>query len=132
MSNVFLELARHLSYGSYEGYRSVLDTDNNIFRLALDSKTHKRQYGSFKLGRSWSLLDQGNIVSLQQNSTNILLEMGLNNSMKYQYSYFRTHLDVDFVDIIQDEVHVFIKSDNDSFKSHIDNVIQPDLKFQVC
>ena len=39
-----------------------------------------------------------------------------------------THLDVDFVDIIQDEVHVFIKSDNDSFKSHIDNVIQPDLK----
>ena len=39
-----------------------------------------------------------------------------------------THLDVDFVDIIQDEVHVFIKSDNDSFKSYIDNVIQPDLK----
>ena len=40
-----------------------------------------------------------------------------------------THLDVDFVDIIQDEVHVFIKSDNDSFKSYIDNVIQPDLKW---
>ena len=35
---------------------------------------------------------------------------------------------MDFVDIIRDEVHVFIKSDNDSFKSHIDNVIQPDLK----
>lgn len=35
---------------------------------------------------------------------------------------------MDFVDIIQDEVHVFIESDNNSFKSHIDNVIQPDLK----
>ena len=38
-----------------------------------------------------------------------------------------THLDVHFLDIIEDEVHVFVESNDHSFKSQVNDIVEPDL-----
>ena len=38
-----------------------------------------------------------------------------------------THLDVHFLDIIEDEVHVFVESNDHSFESQVDDIVEPDL-----
>ena len=33
-----------------------------------------------------------------------------------------------FLDVVQDEIHVFVESDDDSLETKVDDVVEPDLK----
>ena len=37
------------------------------------------------------------------------------------------YLHVHLLDVIKNEIHVLVESNDDPFETHIDNVIQPDL-----
>jgi len=47
----------------------------------------------------WRLLDESDVVAFQQDFSNVL---------------FKVRLDMHLLDVVQDEVHVFVEADNDA------------------
>ena len=33
-----------------------------------------------------------------------------------------------FLNVVQDEIHVFVESDNDSLEAKVDDIVEPDLR----
>ena len=38
------------------------------------------------------------------------------------------YLDVHFLDVLQDEIHVFVETNDDSLETKVDDIVEPDLK----
>ena len=39
----------------------------------------------------------------------------------------RYNLDVDLLRLVQDQVHVLVKADDNALQARVDNIVQPDL-----
>lgn len=59
-----------------------------------------------------SLLDQCDVVALEKDPADVS---------------FKVSLDVHFLNVVQDEIHVFVESDDDSLKTKVDDIVEPDL-----